>query len=97
MKELKSCPFCGGKAKISYKDYRFYGRNAFGDVKKKYRLQVICNRCRSRGAPIITAWLINPNPYALFRKDQAEMFAPYIERAVEAWNRRTGLGEEAQK
>ena len=86
---LRPCPFCGGKGKVSYKDYAFMGRNYRGDAKQKYRVQVICNRCRSRGRPIITDWLINPNPYAMFRQEQAEMFAPYIEKAAEAWNRRT--------
>lgn len=87
MEELKPCPFCGGKAKISYKDYRFYGFNGKGDRKLKYRVQVICNKCHSRGKPIITEWLVNPNPYAR-RKEQVEMFAPYVQQAVDAWNRR---------
>lgn len=87
--ELKPCPFCGGNGKLRFKDWRVYGWNGRGDVKKKYRLQVICNRCHSRGRPIVTDWLINPNPYALFRQEQADMFAPYILVAEEEWNRRT--------
>ena len=88
MSELKPCPFCGGKARLRFKDYRFGGWNGMGDMKKRYRLQVMCNRCHSRGKPIVTDWLINPNPYAMFSMGQREMFAPYIERATEAWNRR---------
>ena len=95
MEELKPCPFCGGKARISFKDYLFMGRNYYGDAKKKYRVQAICNRCHSRGKPIITDWLINPDPYATKycrpyaeRPEQDEMFNHYIEQAIEAWNRR---------
>ena len=96
MDKLKPCPFCGGEARLSFKDYAFYGQNYIGDKKKKYRVQVICNRCYSRGKPIVTGWLINPDPYAsifvLGRKtntfEQEEMFEPYVRRAIEAWNRR---------
>ena len=72
--ELKPRPFCGGKAKISYKDYLFYGFIGKCDRKLKYRVQVICNKCHSRGKPIITEWLVDPNPYAR-REEQVEMFA----------------------
>ena len=99
MSELKPCPFCGGVGKVSFKDYKFYGRNGFGDKKIKYRTQVICNKCRSRGKPIITDWLINPNPYiskwgncgdgtSSKGSKQTSMFKPYVEQAIEAWNRR---------
>ena len=96
MTELDTCPFCGGSAKISFKDYEYGGQNAFGDKKRKYRLQAICNKCKSRGKPIITDWLINPNPYitSCWRgkgrgNENADlMFAAYIERVIEAWNRR---------
>lgn len=101
MTELKSCPFCGGAGKVSFKDYRFIGVNGFGDKKIQYRVQVICNRCRSRGKPIITDGLINPNPYiskwgncgdgtSPNGSKQTSMFAPYVAKAIEAWNRRGG-------
>ena len=93
--ELKPCPFCGGKGKVSYKDYRFGGWNGKSDSRRKYRVQVICNRCRARGKPIITDWIVNFSPYqtaywcADSRNTEAtNTFAPYIERAIEAWNRR---------
>lgn len=100
MAELKPCPFCGGKGKISFKDYRFGGKNFNGDRKVSYRFQVICNRCRSRGKPVITPMLINPNPYIsewgnrYYNKSEAcrqetERFRLYVEQAAEAWNRRT--------
>lgn len=98
--DLKQCPFCGGKAKISFKDYRFYGFNGIGDKKNKYRIQVICNHCKSRGAPVVTDWLINPEPYITVWGNvkryvdnekchaETERFRPYVEKAIEAWNRR---------
>lgn len=99
MEKLKPCPFCGGAGKISFKDYRFVGQNAKGDKKIVYRLQVICNKCRSRGKPIFTDPLINPHPYVSMWgntyskesdvcKQQTELFQPYANEAIEAWNRR---------
>ena len=100
MMELKPCPFCGGKARLSFKDAEFYGQNCMGDKKLKYRFQVICNKCHGRGKPVKTDWLINPNPwvsrYAASRKygesekvdAMTEMLKPWADQAVEAWNRR---------
>jgi len=81
MMELKPCPFCGGKARLSFKDCAFYGQNVKGDKKLKYRFQVICNKCHSRGKPIVTDWLINPKPYASmwsgrFEKGRKHAYAP---------------------
>lgn len=99
MAKLKPCPFCGGKAKISFKDYCFYGKNLEGDRKVSYRVQAICNKCKSRGRPIITEPMINPYPYITEwgncygasdrAKTETERFRPYVEKAVEAWNTRT--------
>ena len=97
--ELKPCPFCCGNAKVSFKNYSFKGQNDFGDKKIKYRVQVICNRCKSRGMPVITDWLINPNPWISAWGNQGEaktprmiaqteMFKPYVDKTIEAWNRR---------
>ena len=99
MSEMTKCPFCGGKGKVSFKYYKFGGKNFNGDRRTKYRVQVICNRCRSRGKPIITDWLLNPNPYIsdwgncysrnnLKCNEQSKMFRPYVSLAIEAWNRR---------
>lgn len=96
---LKLCPFCGGKANVSFKQYAFKGQNDFGDKKLKYRVQVICNRCKSRGKPVITDWLINPNPWMSAWGNQGEAttpkmiaqteaFKPYVEKATKAWNER---------
>lgn len=110
---LKLCPFCGGKAKVffkntklsfknpkvSFKNHAFKGQNDFGDKKLKYRVQVICNRCKSRGKPVFTDWLINPNPWMSAWGNQGEAttprmiaqteaFKPYVEEATKAWNKR---------
>lgn len=101
--ELKPCPFCGGKARLSFKDVEFAGQNCYGDKKVRYRFQVICNKCHSRGKPIKTDFLINPNPwnshyanrgYSPWESkkidDMTEMLEPWAEAAIEAWNRRAG-------
>lgn len=99
MDEIKPCPFCGWKGKVSFKDYKFSSKNFNGDIKIKYRVQVICNKCRSRGKPIITDWLLNPNPYisewgnvysrnSLKCEEQTNMFRTYVSLAIGAWNRR---------
>ena len=104
--ELKPCPFCGGNAKISFKDKDWGGWNGKGDCRKAYRIQAICKRCFSRGKPVTTEWLINPKPnYSIYYgkykessldvpavKEATEMFKPYVEQAVEGWNRRCNDG-----
>ena len=99
MDELKTCPFCGSYPKLSFKEVEFYGRNYIGDKKSKYRVQMICKRCHARSKPIKTDYLINCNPHKSnfensiyeisdLRKKQTEMIRPWVEQAVEAWNRR---------
>ena len=96
---LKPCPFCGGKGKVMFKDIGFVGQNVYGDKKLIYRVQVICNRCKSRGKPVKTDALLNPHPYiskwgnvytksSAVCKEQTELFEPFVKRAVEAWNGR---------
>lgn len=63
MIELKPCPFCGGRAAVSFKDAGFGGQNYNGDKRLKYRVQVICNKCHARGKPITTDWIVNATPY----------------------------------
>ena len=99
--ELKPCPFCGGKAKVSFRNHAYKGQNYLGDKKLKYRVQVICSRCKSRGRPVFTNWLINPNPWMSAWGNQGEAttprmikqteeFKPYVVKAVEVWNKRAG-------
>lgn len=93
------CPCCRGNGKVSFKDYKFCGQNYRGDKKLIYRVQVICNKCRSRGKPVFTIPLINPNPYITkwgncyyagsdVCKEETEKFLPYVMAAVAGWNTR---------
>ena len=92
------CPFCGWKGKVSFKDHRFCGQNYRGSKRIVYRIQVICNKCRSRGKPIFTQPIVNPNPYITkwgnnyaeteSCRKETERFTPYVVAAVSAWNTR---------
>lgn len=104
MEQIKPCPFCGGNAKISYKWVRnvttktiapplsvmkLEGIDAWCEqhmiIKTyHYRVQVICCTCHSRGKPIFTN-VDNCAPHGLQAKD---LYAPYEQKAIEAWNRR---------
>lgn len=99
MSDLKPCPFCGGKGKVMFKDIGFVGQNMRCDKVLIYRVQVICNRCKSRGKPVKTDALLNPHPYnskwgnvytesSVVCKEQTELFEPFVTKAVEEWNRR---------
>ena len=79
----KDCPFCGGNGNLSIRQDKFYGFNGFGDKKMKMRLQVICNKCHSRGKPIITDYLVNPSSSNYETRPEK-----YFDKAWEAWNRR---------
>ena len=77
---MKQCPFCGGNGNLSVRQGRYFGQNCFGDKKMRMVLQVICNRCHSRGRPITTEYLINPN-YENIPQE-------YFDKAWEAWETR---------
>ena len=81
MNKLEPCPFCGGKAKISFRQGRFFGMNDFGNKKMQYHIQVICNRCKARGRLFTTDWMIDPNPW-----NRPEEFRQYINKAEIDWN-----------
>lgn len=79
--ELRECPFCGGKAKVSYRQYRFMGQYDDGTKRIKFAFYGICNRCKATGGTItgeIHCGLVKS------RDD----FAFYEELAAETWNRR---------
>lgn len=88
MSELKHCPFCGGKARIMYKQGHFYGRNGFGNIKAEYKVYIKCNKCHARGGLVTTEPLIDPNPYL-----EDERIRPYVLKAAEIWNEREKTDE----
>lgn len=93
-----ACAHCSGNAKVSFKDHLFLGQNFRGDKKIIYRVQVICNKCKSRGKPVFTQPIVNPNPYITkwgnnyaeteSCRKETERFLPYVVAAVSAWNTR---------
>lgn len=100
--ELLPCPHCKGKGKVSFKDHRFVGQNFKGDKRIVYRIQVICNKCRSRGKPIFTQPLINPNPYITkwgncyyqeseVCNEKTKRFYIYVKDAIREWNTRAPI------
>lgn len=80
---ILSCPFCRGKGKIHIAQYKFMGKNERGVILLKYRIDVRCNKCHSRGSPVIT----DSTTYRLFPNGM-DFFKPYIERAILKWNNR---------
>ena len=85
MAELEPCPFCGGNAKISWRDMRFFEQNYFGAKKIKFASYGMCNRCKAKG-PTVTAIIVTDV------RDSHENFQNLFARAAEAWNRRAGNG-----
>lgn len=101
MIELKPCPFCGHKGRLSFRNVDFGGWNGYGEKKIKYIVQVICTRCHARGGTVKTDWLKGADPrytewgyrgYVAFGfsdpQRQHDIFLPYVEQAAAAWNRR---------
>lgn len=37
MAEIKPCPFCGGKGKVSFKDNAYGGHNGLGDKRMEQK------------------------------------------------------------
>lgn len=99
--ELLPCAHCKGNGKVSFKDYRFIGKNFKGDRKIVYRVQIICNKCRSRGKPIFTGPLVNPNPYITkwgncyadtdVCNAETNKFSGYVKAAISEWNTRAPI------
>lgn len=79
MTDIKPCPFCGNRAKVSTREMKFLGINAFGEKLLRMAVQVICNRCHARG-PVVTGVVIDP--YTTGQAYMKEM----AEKAVDKWN-----------
>lgn len=96
MTDLKPCPFCGGKAKINARQSGFHGQNFEGNKKISWTIYIKCNKCHSRGKPIKT----DPIKCCSFYSTEywlgsgrglmtaTLIFEPYVNIAIEAWNRR---------
>lgn len=90
MTELLPCPFCGVKQESLSRIIVFMARILS-------RVQVICNRCKSRGKPIITKPMIKPDPYITEwgicygasdrAKTETERFRPYVEKRLKLGTR----------
>ena len=79
--ELKPC-LCGGKAKLNIRERKFYGWRGDGTKVKDFFVQVICNRCHSRGGLIATKKKGNSLEEVVTNEERRA--------AIDAWNRRIG-------
>ena len=82
MDDIKPCPFCGGKAKVSHRQFGFRGYYMDGNKEVRYRVQVICNRCHARGKPVTTEWMRHS-----LMQYYPKNFEKYNTEATESWNR----------
>jgi hypothetical protein len=92
MPEIKPCPFCGGRGRVSAKDHLFGGYNGLGQGRREYLIRVICNKCKARGAPIATGWVracnINSAHHRYANPDDKRAIETAEAKAIDAWNRR---------
>lgn len=93
MDELKACPFCGGKGRLSAKDHLFGGYNGRGQSRREYLIRVICNKCKARGKPIATGWVntchINSRGVNFYASHEDKIAIEKAQqKAIEAWNGR---------
>lgn len=87
MRELKPCPFCGGKGRVSTREIKFLGQNYFGAKKIRTGAQVICGRCKARGSLFVDVVIYGS------LAEQQKILKPLEDKAIEAWNRREGDSE----
>lgn len=85
--EIKGCPHCGGKARLTGRDIEFVGHKGSGEKYVRYRLRVICNHCNSTGKPVTTEPTAE-NFWSWLRHGVGTFYDPYAEQAISAWNKR---------
>lgn len=73
--KLAACPFCGGSARMSRRQMRYYGTNYLGAKKIRLGVQAICCRCKARG-PLYAATVIVPG---------SESHIEWMEARAAAW------------
>lgn len=87
---INSCPFCGGRAKVTAREYKFGGWNGWGESRRKYQVRVMCNRCHAYGPCINTGWVKTTwKNWKLGYRVALEDVAPFEwaeKTAVEKWN-----------
>lgn len=82
MDKLKLCPFCGGKSiSVIHSEVKYLGQNENGNKKHIYRAYARCNKCFSRGKPVLFEWISNIPGCKLTLKE-------HDAAAIETWNRR---------
>ena len=86
-KKLKPCPFCGGKAKVMYREAEFIGWRGDGMKDKSFFVYVACNRCRARGPLVKSDVIVGKEQYM---RGFERLMTPYRNDAIDAWNRRIG-------
>ena len=59
----------------------------------KYIVKAICNKCHARGKPVV-ATVEKYTPYST-TEEAVKAYAPFVAKAIEAWNRRTDDGRKA--
>lgn len=99
---MDPCPFCGHEHMfVRFKQHNFVGYTPDGtDKLLKYKCYVVCKRCLSRGAPVITDPIprstVNPHntifegkaPTNMEVIKNTEIMQPWAEKAIAEWNKR---------
>lgn len=83
--KLLPCPFCGHEnISINGRQVRFIGQNEFGVKRIKISRYAVCNKCHSRGKPIIFN--------IVYEKGWVEELRKHDLLAIQEWNRRKNHG-----
>lgn len=86
--KLEPCPFCGGSAKISCKEFKTLGTDENGCKIIKTGFYGRCNMCHSTGK------IIYVNIHRGNNTDCSEIITSGIQQAITAWNSRIEKGDK---